>query len=78
MAETEKKKIIDVWDIDGEVIEGVPIKRMDYDISHNINKNPSKFERKHKKKEKVVANEKIYTKPISSKYFSFIYHLIES
>ena len=26
---TEKKKIIDVWDIDGEVIEGVPIKRMD-------------------------------------------------
>lgn len=25
---TEKKKIIDVWDIDGEVIEGVPIKRM--------------------------------------------------
>ena len=46
-----------------------PIKRMDYDISHNINKNPSKFERKHTKKEKVVANEKIYTKPISSKYF---------
>ncbi len=26
---TEKKKIIDVWDIDGEVIEGLPIKRMD-------------------------------------------------
>lgn len=26
---TEKKKIVDVWDIDGEVIEGVPIKRMD-------------------------------------------------
>ena len=26
---TESKKIIDVWDIDGEVIEGLPIKRMD-------------------------------------------------
>ncbi len=30
---TEKKKIIDVWDIDGEVIEGVPIKRMDGKIA---------------------------------------------
>ena len=26
---TENKKIIDVWDIDGEVIEGIPIKRME-------------------------------------------------
>lgn len=25
----ERKKVIDVWDIDGEVIEGLPIKRMD-------------------------------------------------
>lgn len=26
---TESKKMIDVWDIDGEVVEGLPIKRMD-------------------------------------------------
>ena len=26
---TESKKMIDVWDVDGEVIEGLPIKRMD-------------------------------------------------
>ncbi len=55
-----------------------PVKRMDYDIIHNINKTPSKFERKHSKplKEKPKTesyakktNEKIYVRPISSKYF---------
>ena len=55
-----------------------PVKRMDYDIACNINKTPSKFERRHSKREKEKQNadsyakkinEKIYVRPISSRYF---------
>ncbi len=55
-----------------------PVKRMDYDIINNINKSPSKFERRHsklaKEKQKTEeyakkSNERVYARPISSKYF---------
>lgn len=54
-----------------------PVKRMDYDIASGAHKKPSKFERKHAKvAEKKTNNEyakqtheKVYVRPISSKYF---------